>query len=107
MRLCAEQNLPTPVFSENNDGFLVTFFFKESIGPHEVAAATALALTSRQREILACLGTYGGQTTKEVHGKLTDPPSERWIRDELNGLSQLGLVLSEGATTKKRWILVK
>ena len=100
--VCAEQNLPTPIFSEDNDGFLVKFFFKNSIGPHKESTFIAPELTERQRKILKCLGTYGALTTKELHGKLTNPPSERWLRDELNGLSLLGLVLSEGATTKKK-----
>ena len=105
LRLCAEQNLPTPIFSEDSDGFLVKFFYKDSIGPQKESTFIAPELTDRQHEILKCLASYGALTTKELHGKLTSPPSERWLRDELNGLTLLGLVLSEGATTKKKWIL--
>lgn len=104
-RLCAEQGLPTPQFSEEADGFQVRFLFKEPIGPQKVVEITKQELSTRQIEITTVLERHGALSTKDLREKLIDPPTERWLRDELNRLMNLGLVRAEGATTKRKWLL--
>lgn len=107
LRLCAEQFLPEPEFSEVSDGFQIKFLFREPIGPQKDMPVTRQELTPRQLEILSSLKIHGKLSTRKLHDKLANPPTERWLRDELNGLLHLGLVKAEGATTKKRWVLVR
>lgn len=49
----------------------------------------------------------GALSTIDLHGKLTDPPTERWLRDELNHLMDAGLVRAEGAINKRKWLLTR
>ncbi len=105
LRLCAEQGLPTPEFSETSDGFQVKFTFKESIGPQKMAQEPKGRLTSRQVEVLALLERHGALSTKELSEKLTDPPTERWLRNELKRMMELNLIKAEGATNRRKWLL--
>jgi ATP-dependent DNA helicase RecG len=107
LRLCENQGLPTPVFSEDTDGFQIKFLFKVPIGTSKEISPEKHQLTVRQQEIMDCLASYGALTTKELREKLSNPPSERWLREELNTLIDLHLILSTGATTNKRWLLAK
>jgi len=104
LRLCAEQGLPPPQFSEEADGFQIRFIFKEPIGPQKVVEAVKQELTARQTEIIHALEKHGALSTKKLHERLTNPPTERWLRDELNCLMEQGLVKAEGATTKRKWL---
>ncbi|EHL30695.1 hypothetical protein LDG_7250 [Legionella drancourtii LLAP12] len=107
LRLCAEQALPEPVFSEEGDGFQIKFFFKEPIGARKESQVIEQDLSPRQIEIINILGTQGGLTTKMLRDNLTNPPTERWLRDELKTLSKKEIVRAEGATTNRKWILIK
>lgn len=105
-RVCAEQDLPEPVFSEEGDGFQVTFFFKEPIGAQKESRVIAQDLSPRQLEIINILGMHDGLTTKMLRENLSNPPTERWLRDELNDLSKKKIVRAEGATTNRKWVLI-
>ena len=107
LRLCAEQDLPVPQFSEEADGFQVRFEFKEPIGPQKMVQKVLPDLTTRQAEIVQALKTYGQLSTKELCEKIPNPLSERRMRDELNRLADSGLVNSKGTTTNKRWFYIK
>lgn len=107
LRLCKEQNVPEPGFSEEGDGFQVTFFFKEPIGPTKMkSGSVTFDLNDRQKEIVNILDSFNGLTTKALSEKLNTPLSERRLRDQLNKLCDLGIVKSEGSTTNKRWLLI-
>lgn len=107
LRLCAEQGLPEPIFSEEGDGFQVNFSFKEPIGTQKNMILATHDLTVRQVEIINILGGYDGLTTRALSEQLSNPLSERRLRDELNLLNRLGLVKPEGSTSNRLWILIK
>lgn len=108
LRLCQEQGLPEPIFSEESDGFQIKFLFKEPIGiSAKNASILSQQLTERQMEILNILSTFGALTTKALSEKLSTGLSERRLRDQLNLLNDLGVVKSEGSTTNKRWLLMR
>ncbi len=106
LRLCEEQGLPVPEFSEESDGFQVRFLFKESIGPEKFHKTIEESLTPRQAEIIQALRTYGPLSTKDLRQKIPNPLVERRLRDELNRLQEMGLISTEGATALKKWILI-
>jgi ATP-dependent DNA helicase RecG len=106
LRLCEEQGLPVPEFSEESDGFQVRFLFKEPIGPQKVDKTIVESLTPRQADIIEALKTHGPLSTKDLRQKIPNPLVERRLRDELNRLEEMGLISSEGATIAKKWILI-
>lgn len=110
LRLCEEQGLPVPQFSEEVDGFQVRFEFKKSIGPQKAIKHTEYRpqeLTPRQVEIIEVLKKQGSLSTKEILESLATPPKERWLREELTRLVKLGFLKVEGATTSRKWFLIK
>jgi len=80
----------------------VIFKFKEPIESLKEIGVIQQKLTTRQTEIISALRKYGALSTKDLREKLANPPTERWLRDELNSLMSLGLVKAEGATTKRK-----
>lgn len=106
LRLCKEQGLPEPIFSEEGDGFQIKFLFKEPIGTKKNEPAYSQELTERQLEIIQILDAHGALTTKALSEKLSSGLSERRLRDQLNLLDDLGIVKPEGSTTNRRWLLV-
>jgi hypothetical protein len=38
---------------------------------------------------------------------MKSPPTERWLRTELNRLKEKGLIDSKGSTSTKKWIIKK
>lgn len=107
LRLCTEHGLPEPIFSEQSDGFQIKFVFKEPIGAQNNVTISTQGLTKRQVEIVKILGMYNGVPTKILSEQLSNPLSERRLRDELNLLHKLGFIKPEGSTTNRRWILIK
>ena len=103
LRLCAEQDLPVPEFSEETDGFQVRFLFKEPIGLQKETEFVKQKLTIKQNEIIAILKQDGALSTRDLHQKLKNPPTERWLREELTRLMAVGLVRIEGATSARKW----
>jgi|TARA_Y100000588_G_C14221594_1_gene911227 ATP-dependent DNA helicase RecG len=107
---CIEAGHPSPVYSVNSGGLLLTM-------PSALATATEVAgkpieyqeqeLTARQREIIALLDKTSGLSTAELHNQLSSPPTERWLRDELNRLKADGYVASIGSTTSRKWYIKK
>ena len=64
-------------------------------------------LTDRQQEIIILLEKSSGLSTTELHEQLSSPPTERWLRDELNKLKATGYIDSIGSTTTKKWYFKK
>lgn len=107
---CIEAGHPSPVYSVNSGGLLLTM-------PSALATTTEIAgkpteyqeqeLTARQREIIALLDKTAGLSTAELHNQLSSPPTERWLRDELNRLKAGGYIDSIGSTTSRKWYIKK
>lgn len=104
-RLCAEHELPNPIFSEESDGFLVRFLFKEPIGPQKPTQKEKMFidLTPRQQQLMTMLGTRQKLTFKEIMSIMENPPSERTIRNDLTELRNKGLIISEGLGRGAIW----
>lgn len=105
--LCRENNDPDPVFTEYSGGFAVTFYFRE---PMHTAMATGekrptITLTDRQQEIVEVLRQNGDLSTDQVRGFMKNPPTDRWIRNELNTLKDLGVIDVKGHTAARRWFI--
>lgn len=106
---CVEAGHPTPIYSINSGGLLLTM-------PSISTKATEFSqkqtdykeLTTRQRELIVLLEkASNGLSTTELHNQLSSPPTERWIRNELNKLKASGYINSTGSTTTKKWHIKK
>lgn len=107
MELCKNQGLELPEFSEDGDGFLVNFYFKEPIGPHKEITQDyqqQYRITEREKELLDIL-SRGKSTLKDIMASLKDPPTDRTVRNNLTGLREKGLVSSEGIGRGAYWFL--
>jgi len=101
--LCVRAGHPEPEFIEERDSFGVRFLPSGYIAPHRVVHD----LTQRQREILHILANADCLTFSEVRDRLTAPPSDRSIRNDLTQLRQLGLARLNGRGRGARWSLVE
>ena len=104
---CVEAGHPPPIYSINSGGLLLTM-------PTALTTATDISktpdyrdLTDRQQEIIILLEKTSGLSTVEIHNQLSSPPTERWLRDELNRLKANGYIDSIGSTTTKKWYIKK
>jgi ATP-dependent DNA helicase RecG len=93
---CLAQGLPEPIFSEDSGGVNVTFFFKEPMVTLNVSAEVEIALTERQREILAILRKYTALSRRAIVQALGLSISDRTLKRELSHLATLGLITLEG-----------
>jgi ATP-dependent DNA helicase RecG len=103
-RLCAEQGLPVPVFSEHSDGFLVKFLFKNPIGPQK-NKKTEIELPLRQQELIGILTMHRKLTFKQIMKLIKNPPAERTVRNDLTGLRNKDLIASEGFGRAAIWYI--
>jgi ATP-dependent DNA helicase RecG len=108
LRLCAEQNLPPPSFSEETDGFVVRFFFKEPIGSAipKLLPISPAPLNKREIEILQILVKGEHLSLREIVERLRSPPAPRTVGDNLAHLKKINLVDSEGTGRGARWFIV-
>uniref|UniRef100_A0A7C4RT45 HTH domain-containing protein n=1 Tax=Desulfatirhabdium butyrativorans TaxID=340467 RepID=A0A7C4RT45_9BACT len=53
-------------------------------------------MTERQRELLQILAQQGPVALREIRERLSSPPSDRMIQEDLAHLRRLGLVESKG-----------
>lgn len=109
LRLCAEQSLPTPSFSEETDGFVVRFFFKEPIGSTTyklVAPTSSMPLNNREMEILQILVKGDHLSLREIVGRLKSPPASRTVGDNLAHLKEINLIDSDGKGRGAKWFIV-
>jgi ATP-dependent DNA helicase RecG len=104
---CIAAGHPQPIYSINSGGLLLTMPL--SVTSHlrasEKLSDIAFTLTDRQQEILKIVKKTAELSTKEIHNLLVFPPSERWLRDQLNGLKRAGYLDSKGQTTAKKWFI--
>lgn len=100
LRLCADQGLPMPIFSENGDGFFVKFFFKEPIGARKISPPKKMEL--RQKELMDILLTHKKLTLKQIMSMMKNPSSERTIKNDLSVLRNKGLIGPQKTTPLKK-----
>lgn len=110
LRLCNEKGLPTPLFSESTDGFLVQFFFKEPIGSHEKANSLnafnfPAELPQREIQILQILSAEKALPLKIIVERLNTSVAPRTIGDNLAHLKNMGLVDTMGIGRGAKWFL--
>lgn len=104
MDLCKADGVPQPKFEELTGGLLITFKFREPIGPSKIENKPGL--TDRQKEILTILeqsSLNGAQILK----KLKDSPAIRTVQVDLTQLEKLGLIKREGKARATAWKIVK
>jgi hypothetical protein len=96
-----------PVYTVNSGGLLLTMpsTIPLRAGSSEVTVTSIVGLTDRQVEIFQLLKKSSGLSTSEIHSQLLSPPTERWLRDELNVLKNKGYIDSKGHTTAKKWFV--
>jgi len=105
LRLCAEHGLPTPIFAEETDGFVVRFFFKEPIGSNNPVKHN-LHLKERENEVLQILAKHKAMSLRMILEQLENPPASRTLGDDLANLKHLGLVDSNGIGKGAKWFLI-
>lgn len=104
---CVEAGHPLPVYSINSGGLLLSMPTALTTGTGLPKKPDYKELTDRQQEIIILLEKTSGLSTAEIHNKLSSPPTERWLRDQLNKLKASGYIDSIGSTTTKKWYIKK
>lgn len=92
VELCVKAGHPEPEFGEQAGSVWVRFLPSGYIAPHRVAHD----LTERQRELLQILAQQGTAPLREIRKRLSAPPSDRMIQEDLAHLRRLGMVQSSG-----------
>jgi len=92
VELCVKAGHPEPEFGEQASSVWVRFLPSGYIAPHRVAHE----LTERQRELLQILAHHGPSPLREIRKRLSAPPSDRMIQEDLAHLRRLELVESSG-----------
>ena len=102
VELCVKAGHPEPEFIEQAGSVGVRFFPRAYVAPHRVGHD----LTIRQREILQIVAEMP-LSLREIIAKMSAPPSEAMVRNELYHLKKLGLVVLHGYGRGSRWFLVR
>jgi len=92
VELCVKAGHPEPEFGEQAGSVWVRFLPSGYIAPHRVAHD----LTERQRELLQILAEQDSLPLREIRRRLSSPPSDRMIQEDLAHLRRLDLVESAG-----------
>jgi ATP-dependent DNA helicase RecG len=103
---CIAAGLPSPIYSINSGGLLLTMPY-QTLAEKKVPGIKRMELTLQQKEVLRQLEKNHSLSTRELRNYLSFSPSERWVRDVLNKLKRLGYVDSAGQTTAKKWFVIK
>ena len=103
---CAEISKPEPEFVERGNTFVVIFRNEPS---QEAAAQTKIIdnLHPRLIEILDVMRSTNSCTSSQILDKLESAPTDRTLRNDLNKLEELGLVLRTGGGSATRWRMVR
>lgn len=102
---CKKLGVPEPKFEEYSSGFAVIFRFKESIGISLKKQIHKIELSRRQKDILEIVKEHKIASVQQIISKLVNPPSERMIRKDLNGLKKQGLIILKGSKRGSLWEL--
>lgn len=101
VELCVKAGHPEPEFGEQAGSVWVRFLPSGYIAPHRVAHD----LTERQRQILQSLAKSRDLAFREIRQRISNPPPERTLREDLIHLKRLGLIVSEGFGRGAVWRL--
>lgn len=104
---CVEAGHPPPTYSINSGGLLLSMPSGWTAEGNIPTETDYKKLTDRQQEIIMLLQNSSGLSTTELHSQLSSPPTERWLRDELNKLKIDGYIDSKGSTTTRKWYFKK
>lgn len=114
---CTYLGHPKPFYSQDTGGVRLTLPSQQPIGPapqkqyanlteQQIQHKQHSDLTERQQEMLTILSQGSGLSSHELRSKISNPPSERWIRQELNILKEKGYLIAKGQTTARKWYLI-
>lgn len=103
---CVEAGHPSPVYSINSAGLLLTMPYQLATKPIAQRTQTE-ELTDQQKELILLIEQHHSMSTIELRDKLLFSPSERWVRDTLGKLKKLGYVDAVGQTTARKWFITK
>lgn len=108
MSECKKAGHPEPFYIQESGGTKLILPSKQMTGSMMSASAPETPpLTKRQLEILNLFKKHNKLSTEEVHQGLTNPPSERQIREELSQLKKLGHIDYSGETRSRKWHFIK
>jgi predicted HTH transcriptional regulator len=104
---CIKIGHPTPVYSQDPVGTLLTLIPKSQIGGSTQAQVLNSdprfeKLTEQQILIIVCLQKKGKLSPKEIMSRAPEI-HERTLRRDLNRLKDLGYADYIGETTSRRW----
>ncbi|MEM5770231.1 MAG: ATP-binding protein, partial [Bacillota bacterium] len=102
VELCVKAGHPEPDFVEQAGSVGVRFIPQAYVAPHRVGHD----LTTRQREILQILAERP-LPLREIMGKITNPPAEATLRDDLYHLKKLSMIVLTGYGRGAKWFLVR
>lgn len=108
IKSCKTMHDPEPEFMVDEVEFKIVFRFPTSLKPEIIQESEVRLedLSRRQREIVTMLDKQGRLTTKEIMGRLKEPPAERTLRDDLAALKKAGIVESHGHARTTVWFLL-
>ena len=101
VELCVGAGHPEPELIEQAGALAVRFLPSGYVAPHRVSQD----LTDRQREILTILADVPHLGLRDLLSRLSDPPADRTLRDDLALLLRLGLVRKAGRARATVWLL--
>jgi ATP-dependent DNA helicase RecG len=99
---CVATGQPEPEFEEQTGAVVVRFLPSGYHPPLRVGHD----LTDRQRQILLILSNGKQWRLQDIYIQLTNPPTDRTVRQDLHLLRELGLVNGSGRGAGARWQLV-
>jgi ATP-dependent DNA helicase RecG len=102
---CQDAGDPEPDFFTDELEFTVQFQFPHNISPSVEFITPDVKLTKRQQEILTILQKAGELSLSEIAVDITDKPSDRMLRKDMNHLKELGLVGAKGITRGTIWFI--
>jgi ATP-dependent DNA helicase RecG len=103
IKLCRDHDIPEPIFDEYSGGFSVTFKFEHTEVTEDIEKAQLL--TERQKAILNIIKKEKVIKIDALLDQLSDPPSARMIRKDLNMLRTQGYIQLEGHGKSAQWTI--
>jgi ATP-dependent DNA helicase RecG len=106
IRLCHDNGLPKPLFTEEFDGVTVRLFFKEPIGA-TIIPTIKINLKEREKEILEILTKHEFTSFRMLVTQMHNPPADRTLRENLLHLKSCGIIDSQGKGRGAKWFVLR
>ena len=100
---CQRADIPEPEFRERSGGIVVIFRFKEPIGTSKSDKNKAIQMSARQKIILALIQKHGSMNIHQIMESLSNSPSQRMVRMDLDFLRKADLLELEGYGRSALW----